>query len=1113
MGSRIRTLWSGAVLAALCGPLSARPLLSQTFQILHAFQPSPSSPATRLIQGADGNFYGTTSDALDVGAGYRMYGSIFRMTPSGSVAILHRFSGLDGAGPNSLVQAGDGNFYGTTQTGGVGYGTIFRMTPGGTLTTLYYFGGEDGSYPGPSFVLATDGNLYGTTPTGGPYGFGTAFRISLGGTFAKLHDFAGPEGSGPVGLALGSDGNFYGVAAGGGTYNLGTFFQITTAGALTAVYSFVPQPFGSSSPADLVQGNDGAFYVTFSNGGPAGFGMICRITTAGVLTPLNSFYGGDPENPNGLILGTDGEFYGTASAGGLSGDGAVFSMSPAGATTVLHWFIGSDGAGSAARLVQGSDGNFYGTTAHGGANQQGTIFRITPAGVFTSLFSFGPNEGYSPEGGVVQAADGNFYGTTAGGGALGYGTIFSLSPSGAFATLSSLTGANGANPVGTLVQGTNGSLFGTTYAGGATGVGTLFSVTTSGVVTGLHSFSGPDGGHPFAGLVQGADGNFYGTTSHFFPYVLGTVFRATPAGDFTTLHAFGTLEGSDPQASLVLGSDGKFYGAASGGAFGLGTLFRISPGGVFETLHSFTGADSAIPIGLTPGLDGNFYGTTQGGIGGPVWPCTVFRMTPTGDVTTLWTFPLVTNWECPAGPLVREGNGSFLGMTTGYKWGIFEITPAGALTTLHSFSSADGTFSSGPLVIGSDGNIYGTMSGGGPTGSGVVFRLTPSGSPTPEAVVSGGGTICQGSGVAIQAALTGTPPWNLTWSDGISQNGVTASPATRVVSPVSSMVYTLAGISDANGPGTSSGYAMVPVTPTLSKVLLPPGTLVVCGNYAVNSVSAVAAGGGSVSYQWGYRTTSGGATTPIPFANSQWIYPTDTMFPAAGTYYLVATATPACGSPVTSNELVVIVPGLTAPVITVPSTISPSAVDVGASVPSHAGSTYSWSITSGTITSGQGSSQITFTPSGPGTVKLYVVEISHACQSPTGTVTVRVAAPTSFYPLAPCRELDTRVSSAPIGPGNTLLVSFLTGPCSISSAAQSVSANVTVTQPAATGNLTIYPADQPMPGTSSISFRTGATRANNAMLMLSADGNGAVSVFNNSTGTVHVIIDVNGYFQ
>jgi uncharacterized repeat protein (TIGR03803 family) len=789
-------------------------------------------------------------------------------------------------------------------------------------------------------------------------------------------------------------------------------------------------------------------------------------------------------------------------------------MSPAGAISVLHWFGGTDGAGSAAALVQGSDGNFYGTTAHGGANQQGTIFRITPAGAFTSLYAFGPDEGYGPSAGLVQAADGNFYGTTVGGGALGYGTIFSVSPSGAFATLSSFTGANGANPLGTLVQGTNGSLFGTTKSGGLTGAGTLFSVTTSGVVTGLHSFSRADGGYPLAGLVQGADGNFYGTTpGDWSYYVLGTVFRATPAGDVTTLHAFGTLEGSDPQASLVAGSDGKFYGAAlRGGAFGLGTLFRISPSGVFETLHTFTGADSALPIGLTPGLDGNFYGTTQGGIGGPVWPCTVFRMTPTGDFTTLWTFPFLPNWECPAGPLVQEGNGSFLGMTTGYKWGIFEITPAGALTTLHAFSSAEGTVPSGPLVIGSDGNIYGTMSGGGPAGSGIVFKLTPSGPPTPEAVVSGGATICQGSGVTIQAALTGTPPWNLIWSDGISQIGVTASPATRVVSPDSSMVYTLADISDANGPGTSSGSATVPVTPALSEVLLPPLNLVLCGTYLAG-ISAVPVGGGSVSYRWGYRTTSGGAATPIPSASGQSIYLAPAMFPGPGTYYLVVTGTPACGSPVTSNEIVVKLPDLTAPVITVPSTIPPGAVDVGASVPFHAGSLYVWSITGGAITSGQDSSQITFTPWGVGPVGLSVSEILLGCQTQTGIATVRVAVPSSYYTAAPCRQLDTRTGGVPIAAGATLTLAMAPSPCFGAANARAVSANVTVAQPTAAGQLTIYPSDQTRPGTTTLAFSAGQTRANNAMLLLSSDGQGAVKIFNSSTGTVHVIVDVNGYFR
>lgn len=235
------------------------------------------------------------------------------------------------------------------------------------------------------------------------------------------------------------------------------------------------------------RGLNGNFYGPTGAGGANGGGTIFKITPAGTLTTLYSSCAEtgctDGNVPiAALIQATDGNFYGTTRHGGLYNDGTVFKMTPAGALTTLHsFFHGTDGSEPFARLVQAADGNFYGTTVSGGANGFGTVFKMTPTGTLTTLYSFcresGCADGEVPQGGLIQATDGNFYGTTVYGGANspGGGTIFKITPEGTLTTLYSFcanTGCtDGSNPVADLVQATDGNLYGTTYAGGPAELG------------------------------------------------------------------------------------------------------------------------------------------------------------------------------------------------------------------------------------------------------------------------------------------------------------------------------------------------------------------------------------------------------------------------------------------------------------------------------------------------------------------------------------------------------------------------------------------------------------------------------------------------------------------
>ncbi len=375
-------------------------------------------------------------------ATFLLAGQALAQTAPATFTYIHNFSTANKTGPSSLIQGSDGNFYGTTNEAGTTNpsGTVFELTPAGTLTTLYTFtGGSDGDSPY-SLVQGSDGNFYGATAL--HYNeatkistLGTIFKITPAGALTTLHQFANSTGDGSEAIAIiqGSDGNLYGTTD-GGVNATGTVFQLTTAGDFTTLYNFdatddaTDDNFANGNGADpdgaLIQGSDGNFYGTTSRGGPDAVGTVFQITSTGAFKSLYQFKATDSYYPDGLVQGADGNFYGQTGVSSVSEYGSIFQLTPAGVLTTVHIFNVADGAYPQGPLVLGSGGDIYGSTYQGGANGYGTVFQMNTSGALTTLHDYDPYESYATPTALFLGIDGDFYGARS---IYGRGTVFRLS--------------------------------------------------------------------------------------------------------------------------------------------------------------------------------------------------------------------------------------------------------------------------------------------------------------------------------------------------------------------------------------------------------------------------------------------------------------------------------------------------------------------------------------------------------------------------------------------------------------------------------------------------------------------------------------------------------------
>jgi uncharacterized repeat protein (TIGR03803 family) len=857
---------------------------------------------------ATGTYAGDLTASFTAASGYASSSATSTLNigtaPAFGFSVLHSFTGNpDGSSPyyGTLIQASDGNFYGTTQSGGTGgVGTLFKMTPTGVETAIYPFslsGYRDGKYPDGSLVEGTDGNLYGTAESGAASQLGSVFQATSGGGFNLLYSFSGSVGQNPyAGLVQGTDGYFYGTTSGGGANSNGGIFKISSSGSFSLLYSFssAGTADGKDPQAGLVQGADGNFYGTAFTGGAQNYGTVFQVTSTGAFTLLHSFSATDGAHPNaGLVQGADGNFYGTTEEG-ANGYGNVFKISSGGAFTVLHSFssASTDGEEPFSSLTEGSDGNFYGTTLYGGANGYGVVYRMTPAGVVTVLHSFatGSADGEYPYSGVVQGADGKFYGTTNQGGSGSDGIAFQLTPSPALAAPVALNmpasaGAGATFTLGYAVANANSATlkqcFATNTAGDSTGwVGlktasvdatnvTLTAPKTAGTYSYTLTCGGMESGFGTLQVVEGApkfslasgdytdaqsvtitdtDSNatIYYTTNGTTPTTGSTKYTGpvtvnTPTATLKAIAVDGsstssvssvtynlteaapefspapgqyngpvsvtisnadasavfyyTLNGTTPTTSSALytgpilvnasetlsaiAMDGSLTSQSTSAAY---TIEPIAPTVSLSAVSSSYG--STVPVTITASSPGNGSLVTFGLTGtatGSFSPATCMissgscsvSYVPTGtlamgmytaDLTAsfstapgylavstnstltitaapVYNFSLVYSFggsdgSSPVTGLIQGADGNFYGTT---QFGgvnglgtVFKVTPGGTLTTLHNFAggSGDGEYPYGGLVQGTDGNFYGTTNQGGSHSEGTVFKMTPTGTVT-----------------------------------------------------------------------------------------------------------------------------------------------------------------------------------------------------------------------------------------------------------------------------------------------------------------------------------------------------------------------------------------------
>ncbi len=495
-----------------------------------------ASPTGGLVQGADGNFYGTT-----LGGGTGNSGTVFKVTPQGQEVVLYSFLN-DGSTvyPSSLVQGADGNFYGTTGEGGVGpmagNGTVYSVTPQGQYTLLHDFGGGlDGADPEEGLVQGTDGALYGTAFLGGFSDLGTIFRFhvsqlpylksatAVAGTvglplsypvYAANITFSYSATGLPPGLSINPvTGLVSGTPTTPGIYPAAiTLTNAQGTSTATVTFTIVPLPVPSITSLPVASGSLGnSFtYTATANNNTTSFAATGLSGTGLTLTPSSGVITGTA-TATGTFPVTPDRHQRHRNQRAIQPHAQPFCHAAHAAQqyTVLYNFTGGNDGATPQAIIQGFDGTFYGVTSGAGANSQGTLFNMTAAGSTSTLTAFNSGGPGAPDG-ILQGADANFYvsETTPGSGVSNAGVLIGqVTPQGGASSFSGLSDTGTSTPQSPLIQGLDGNFYGVSNDGGTSAAGCIYKVTPGGAVSILHSFSdntvANDGEMPQSGLVEG----------------------------------------------------------------------------------------------------------------------------------------------------------------------------------------------------------------------------------------------------------------------------------------------------------------------------------------------------------------------------------------------------------------------------------------------------------------------------------------------------------------------------------------------------------------------------------------------------------------------------------
>jgi uncharacterized repeat protein (TIGR03803 family) len=475
----------------------------------------------------------------------------------------------------------------------------------------------------------------------------------------------------------------------------------------------------------------------------------------------------DPRSPDRFRTGMRTRRYWLAPLAGL-----ILTLAADAANApliVLHVFGNSPIGAPRAGLVQTPDGSLYGV-AYGAptsaSDPLGSVFKVAADGTFTYLHDFsGQADGGVPVGRLLLASDGNLYGVTT-----QPATIFKVTPANAVVTLMSLP----APPLGDLIQASDGNIYGTTST-------TAFKLSLDGTLTTFYQFpQAYPSPTPDTGLVQGSDGNFYGT-AYNGANGFGEIYQLTPAGVRTALYSF-TAGGGD--APLLETAPGVFlgirrYSLQSGS--GAGLIYQITSAGSFTPLHFFNGdgSEGAHPdAALIKGADGNFYGTT-----------------------------IHTTYD----PATGDGGGG--GGT------VYSVTSGGTVTQIHAFGGTDGQHPEAALLLGQDGNYYGTtLFGPSPYGFGTVFKLYAAAPPPPTVTISASPTtINRGQQAVLRWGSTdaGSCAASGAWS------GTRAIAGSFTVQPFATSTYTLGCSGPGGSASASATVTVIPPAPTVQLSFSP----------------------------------------------------------------------------------------------------------------------------------------------------------------------------------------------------------------------------------------------------------------------------------------------------